>query len=210
MFKNNLFLLPILFISGCSVSGMNDIEISCQEYNTKPNFYNLSLKKEYDQEKSFYLNETPNNGCKDSYNCKLLARNDRWDFIEIYIKEDKNLFSKKDSYYKIYRDYTLKNCMTKEQYSDFSENLFKNKNGAFCLSAEEIEKPKSKIEFQRKIEDGYYKDSSYSNYSKSETNIIVNGNLFLSFKNIAYRDNRGFHTCKNMDETYIFISKEFN
>lgn len=220
MFTKILLSLSTVMLTSCSNILNFELNSKCNSYHKQSNFYDSSLYFDYEKEKGFYLIQDKMQGCY--LYCNLLQKNERWDYIEVYLTKkvepiikdahyytsDKiyNTIAEKDAFYRYSRDYTLKKCLSKEQYPIYRDNLFKNSKGDFCITAEEIQFPKAKIKFITKNKKFYI---SYGNYTEGEYKVSINEKTLVSFKYLSYFYLNGSGSCTKDDSESELVLKDF-
>lgn len=193
-----------IVLSGCSTTDYLKFKAECAKL--PDNYINNSLTPEYEKEKSFYAIENDFSVCIDSTRCRILEKKERWDFVEIFLTNNRNAFPQKSGYYKIYRDYKFENCVS-QYHSLNNSNSFKNSKGNFCIAAQEIEKPESKIIFKHKIID----NPESSNIIKIKTEVTYKNIKYLYVEKLMFFTPSGSsETCVNKNAPYLIIFNQFN
>lgn len=191
-----------IVLSGCSTTDYLKFKAECAKL--PDNYINNSLTPEYEKENSFYAIEYKQDACAYSPHCTLLQKKEEWDFVEIYLKSDSELFPPVSGYYKIYRDFTFNNCI--KNYSGFNKNSFNNKNGNFCMAANKIEFPKSKLIYKH--------TENNSSLSKNISFITIEAFLdkkkYISIKNARFSSPSVSEKCNKSNGFYNAFLNKFN
>lgn len=209
MKKNNKInkykIVVIVFLilsSGCTTTDYLKFKTECE---TLPdNYLNESLNSEYEKEKSFYAVEYRQDVCAYSTRCTLLEKGEKWDFIEIYLKSNGTLFPYNSGYYRIYRNFSFKNCIN--NYRGFVENKFTNKNGSFCISANKIKSPVSRLVY--KHTESKSKESRYISFINIE--VFLGEKKYLSINDLRFSPPNTSNTCKKTNTSKNNILSDFN
>lgn len=169
-FKLIALSATLLLITGCSTTFSNyygNFKSECR--NLPENYINQEYIEEYKKSKSIYF-EGVNNTCSDV--CHLLSKMERWDYIEVYlINSDYDFPYENNNFYKLYRDYDMKNCMPRRLTSPI---IYENSKGKFCLTAELI---------KEKTADFSYGQGSNIKH-KTKTSIIRENIATIKYKNV--------------------------
>lgn len=200
-YKYGIIVFSIL-LSGCTTTENFKFKTECTK--NPNNYLNESLTTEYEKEKKFYAIEDKPDACAYSQRCTILEKEIKWESVQIFLIHKEGLFPNKSGFYEMYRDYSLSKCLS--NYRGSYTNEYINKKGKFCIAANEITKPNSKIIFKYKT----FKKNDSRYITKIDTEIIYNNNKYLSVVELLFSTPSSSDYCASEDKSYYIILNQFN
>jgi len=192
-FKLIALYATLLLITGCTAKEYREYDNLCE--NLPKGFLNEDLQEAYNKEKGVYI-ET--NDDLDWLYTSLPRKNNRWEFVEVYLNQDLGYgFPKEDGLFRIYRDYNFNNCI---EYVSF-DNKHTDIDGDFCLAFNKIEKPSANLRLVKK------RTEINTNARLIEFNLYVKDEIFLKTNAGSFSSDSGTYGCRG--DYYNNYAKDF-
>ena len=190
--------ISLMSISACSSKNYREYKNLCS--NMPESYINENLENVYRNLNSVYIIE---DGKFIDYSMGLITRRERWDFIEVKMKNNVSGFNGETGLYRVYRDYSFGNCT--KQYMPYSgfENKFQNSKGMFCITLRKITEPTSIIKTK------FSSNLLNSNVRYSNIIISINNKIFINKEYGSFFYQNTMEGCSTKDKVSKIIDNDF-